>query len=92
MERASGFDNIFMLWEGQSPSDILSSEDISLSGKTLFIVGPEGGFSDAEAEFFTSSSAKPVSLGKRVLRWETAALLCLGLTWWKGEVDNAAHK
>ncbi|WP_290922918.1 16S rRNA (uracil(1498)-N(3))-methyltransferase [Halodesulfovibrio sp.] len=89
MEKAAEFDNIFMLWEGQSPSDILSSEQLDLSGKTLFIIGPEGGFSDTEASYFQEHGAKPVSLGKRILRWETAALLCLGLAWWKGEVNNA---
>lgn len=91
MNRAEEFDNIFMLWEGQSPSDVLSSEQLELSGKTLFIIGPEGGFSDTEAEYFKDQGAKPVSLGKRILRWETAALLCLGLAWWKGEVNNAAR-
>lgn len=91
MKCADEFDNIFMLWEGQSPSDVLSSEQIELSGKTLFIIGPEGGFSDSEASYFMEQGAQPVSLGKRILRWETAALLCLGLAWWKGEVNNAAR-
>jgi 16S rRNA (uracil1498-N3)-methyltransferase len=30
----------------------------------------------------------PVSLGSRVLRWETAALLCLGLFWWAGQPSS----
>ena len=50
MARAGEFDNIFMLWEGQSPSDVLSEKELELKGKTLFIIGPEGGFSEAEAE------------------------------------------
>ena len=91
MAHAADFDNIFMLWEGQSPSEILSDAELQGAGKTLFIIGPEGGFSEAEADFFTTNGAKPISLGKRILRWETAALLCLGLAWWKGEVDNAAR-
>jgi len=91
MQQADIFDNIFMLWEGQSPSDILNSAHLDLQGKTLFIIGPEGGFSDAEAQFFINQGAKPISLGKRILRWETAAMLCLGLSWWKGEVNNAAR-
>ena len=27
----------------------------------------------------------PVSLGNRILRWETAAILALGLAWWAGQ-------
>ncbi|OBQ55667.1 16S rRNA (uracil(1498)-N(3))-methyltransferase [Halodesulfovibrio spirochaetisodalis] len=91
MQAAQEFDNIFMLWEGQSPSEVLSTEQLNLSGKTLFVVGPEGGFSESEATYFMEQGAKPVSLGKRILRWETAALLCLGLAWWNGEVNNAAR-
>ncbi|MCG8531988.1 MAG: 16S rRNA (uracil(1498)-N(3))-methyltransferase [Desulfovibrionales bacterium] len=90
MRHADDFDHIFMLWEGQSPSDVLATTDLQLTGKTLFIIGPEGGFSDTEAEYCQRNGAKPVSLGRRILRWETAALLCLGLSWWKGEVNNAA--
>jgi 16S rRNA (uracil1498-N3)-methyltransferase len=37
-------------------------------------VGPEGGFSDAEVELATAAGWRPVSLGPRVLRIETAAI------------------
>lgn len=40
-------------------------------------VGPEGGFSENEIEFAASSNIKAVSLGKRILRTETAALFIL---------------
>ena len=40
----------------------------------LFIVGPEGGFTKEEESFLIENSYKPVSLGKRVLRVETAAI------------------
>jgi 16S rRNA (uracil1498-N3)-methyltransferase len=44
-----------------------------------FIIGPEGGFDDAETAFLTgSANVKPLSLGETVLRSETAALLALG--------------
>jgi 16S rRNA (uracil1498-N3)-methyltransferase len=45
-------------------------------------VGPEGGFAPEEVDLLRDSGFSPVSLGERVLRWETAALLCLGLRWW----------
>ncbi|WP_159883810.1 RsmE family RNA methyltransferase [Paenibacillus puerhi] len=44
----------------------------------LIIVGPEGGFSEREAEEAEQAGCRPVSLGKRILRTETAAMV--GLT------------
>lgn len=41
------------------------------------IVGAEGGFSQDEAEYAVSLGAKKVSLGKRILRCETAPLFTL---------------
>ncbi len=40
----------------------------------LFFVGPEGGFSNNEEEFMLLNGFDAVSLGKRVLRVETAAM------------------
>lgn len=37
------------------------------------VIGPEGGFSDAELGMLESKGIKPVSLGPRILRTETAA-------------------
>lgn len=43
------------------------------------IVGPEGGFSPEEAQQITAIGAWPVSLGKRILRGETAAIALTAL-------------
>ncbi len=40
----------------------------------LFVIGPEGGFSKEEETFLLNNNFKPVSLGSRVLRVETAAM------------------
>lgn len=40
----------------------------------LFVIGPEGGFSPKEEELLLANNYKPVSLGKRVMRVETAAI------------------
>lgn len=82
IELASGFDRTYILWEGQSPSALLSPAMLGQQGRTLFVVGPEGGFSDNEVQALVLGGFTPVSLGHRILRWETAALLCLGLDWW----------
>ncbi len=46
--------------------------------KLLLIVGPEGGFSEREADEAERAGCRAVSLGKRILRTETAAMV--GLT------------
>ena len=43
------------------------------------IVGPEGGFSEKEAEYLDSLNFHRVSLGKRILRCETAAIYSLSV-------------
>jgi 16S rRNA (uracil1498-N3)-methyltransferase len=42
-------------------------------------IGPEGDFTLAELEVIQTSGAQPVSLGKLVLRVETAAVYCLSI-------------
>ncbi|MGZ9756309.1 16S rRNA (uracil(1498)-N(3))-methyltransferase [Mycoplasma sp. 4423] len=48
-----------------------------ISENTLFFVGPEGGFSDKEVTKAMDNNIKIVSLGKRILRAETAAIFML---------------
>ena len=45
--------------------------------KIVVIIGPEGGFSEAEVQQVMDKGAVPVSLGPRILRAETAAMYCL---------------
>ncbi|MBG0730599.1 16S rRNA (uracil(1498)-N(3))-methyltransferase [Mycoplasma sp. 'Moose RK'] len=45
--------------------------------KTILIVGPEGGFADDEVDLAQKANFQAVSLGKRVLRSETAAIFLL---------------
>ena len=43
------------------------------------IIGPEGGFDEGEANYLKSLNFVPVSLGKRILRCETAAVYALSV-------------
>ena len=43
----------------------------------LIIIGPEGGISETELDKARSGGAVPVSLGRRILRAETAGLTAL---------------
>lgn len=49
----------------------------SLVAGTCLLIGPEGGFSDSEFEIMEKSGAKSISLGKTILRAETAAVAML---------------
>ena len=43
------------------------------------IIGPEGGFDDAEIEAAKDAGGRIISLGKRILRTETAAITAVGM-------------
>ncbi|WP_297598693.1 16S rRNA (uracil(1498)-N(3))-methyltransferase [uncultured Cetobacterium sp.] len=47
--------------------------------KVLYIIGPEGGFDKEEIEFLQDRGVVPVSLGKRILRAETASIIVGGI-------------
>lgn len=50
-------------------------EKSGLPKQVLLIIGPEGGFTEKEIAEAERAGCKPVSLGKRILRTETAALV-----------------
>jgi 16S rRNA (uracil1498-N3)-methyltransferase len=77
--RRGDFDRAFLLYEGDTGGRLLDLTDLAPPGDILLVLGPEGGFSRREANLFADSGITPVSLGARVLRWETAAVLTLGL-------------
>lgn len=45
--------------------------------KCAVFIGPEGGFSEDEIAYALENGVKPVTLGKRILRTETAAIFAL---------------
>jgi len=53
--------------------DCLNSE-IKLNKSITYIIGPEGGFEDKEYQEIRKLGYKSISLGKRILRAETAAI------------------
>lgn len=62
-----------MLWEeGSCPLNAVLPLEPPAS--CVLLVGPEGGFSAAEAQVATAAGFLPVSLGKRILRTETAGM------------------
>ncbi len=47
------------------------------TGGIIIFIGPEGGFSQKEVDFCVENGFRPVTLGKRILRTETAGLAAL---------------
>ena len=50
-------------------------------------IGPEGGFEQAEVEQAVETGAVPVTLGKRILRTETAGMTVLSILMYLMEED-----
>ncbi len=48
-----------------------------INGQVTLLTGPEGGFTDQERELAKAAGFIPVSMGKRILRTETASLAAL---------------
>ncbi|WP_215740731.1 16S rRNA (uracil(1498)-N(3))-methyltransferase [Mesomycoplasma hyorhinis] len=57
--------------ENEENSQLLFDSD------SLFLIGPEGGFTEDEIAKAKAKNFKVISLGKRILRSETAAMFCL---------------
>ena len=57
-------------------------------GQTIAIfIGPEGGFDESEIDEAVKADIKPISLGRRILRTETAGMTVLAWIGYKLEVD-----
>jgi len=65
-------ENKFIAHE-KNESDVIKS----FPTNSIFFVGPEGGFSEYEIDMATKNNVKIVSLGKRILRAETASIFML---------------
>ncbi len=77
-ELTSRFERCYLAWESGDDHSQLCPSHLT-SGKTLIVIGPEGGFDNQEADKIISFGFTPVTLGNSILRWETAATYCLSL-------------
>lgn len=70
----------FIAYEAALPSELLSNRLTHLTGtQTGIMIGPEGGFSDEEIRRAEDAGLVRVSLGSRILRMETAAIVASAL-------------
>jgi 16S rRNA (uracil1498-N3)-methyltransferase len=81
LSRFAEYDVVLFAWE-LAPPQALRDAMLSLlpeQGDVLAVIGPEGGFTHAEAEAATERGAVAISLGSRILRTDTAAMALLAV-------------
>ncbi len=71
LERVSDYRNKLFACEFASESQ---TDVATISGSTAIVIGSEGGFSRAEEDIANEKGFSSVTLGKRILRAETAAI------------------
>ena len=65
-------DNNLLAYE--SADNIFISDIVKEKRNSLIVIGPEGGFSEEEVNYFVANGFDIVTLGSRILRAETAAI------------------
>ncbi|MBQ3116091.1 MAG: 16S rRNA (uracil(1498)-N(3))-methyltransferase [Clostridia bacterium] len=68
-------------------STLSALKEIKSGMKVGVFIGPEGGFDDKEIDALKERGAKIVSLGKRILRTETAAITALSMLMLYAEIN-----
>jgi 16S rRNA (uracil1498-N3)-methyltransferase len=68
----------FVLWEGERARSFRTALAAG-PREVVLLVGPEGGFSHAEISAASEAGFAPVSVGPRILRAETAAMVAVAL-------------
>ncbi|NMC29725.1 MAG: 16S rRNA (uracil(1498)-N(3))-methyltransferase [Pelolinea sp.] len=81
---AQEYDLCLVAWEGERSTTLQNAlQTVQKKGRDAhsiaIFIGPEGGFAAQEMEVFEQAGVVPVSLGKRILRMETAAIVAPAL-------------
>ena len=81
LERFDEYDAVLFAWELAPPAPLRERLLAALpaAGRVLVVVGPEGGFTHDEAEVAARHGAALLSLGRRILRTDTAAVALLAV-------------
>lgn len=81
IETFADYDAVLFPWELADHVPLRDRLPSLVSGakRVLVVIGPEGGFSHTEADAAQSAGAQLISLGSRILRTETAALVVLAI-------------
>jgi tRNA pseudouridine-54 N-methylase len=80
-EQIKDFDAFYVAYENKDGNTL--AKDLLANKENLknvaIMIGAEGGFSEDEIKLLEESGAKIVSLGNRILRTETASIVCAGV-------------
>jgi 16S rRNA (uracil1498-N3)-methyltransferase len=83
------YDKVIVAYEKEAGSKTLTSVFTKELNNILLVIGPEGGFSDAEITYLkTIPNVSFVGLGKRILRSETAPLFLLSVIGYLYELEG----
>ncbi len=77
----SAYQAVLFAWELAARVPLYQQllEVLPATGNVLVVVGPEGGFTHAEADLAEQRGATSISLGPRILRTDTAAIAVLAV-------------
>ena len=75
------FDRVVVPWEeaGDAPGMGAALAGLGRESRVAVVVGPEGGLAPSEIEAMSAVGAIPVTLGRNVLRTETAGIVAVAL-------------
>lgn len=88
VKEIENFDLVLFPYENESKTsmkDVLRNLDEKPKSVAV-IIGPEGGFSDSEAELLKQCDTSCVSLGKTILRTETAGIVAISMVMYELEM------
>ncbi len=86
-ELFANYEKTILFWEGETHEGLRSVVS-GLRSQLLLVIGPEGGFEESEVARSKAAGAETVSLGRQILRVETAAIVALALVQY--ELENLA--
>lgn len=79
IERLSYYDVVILPYENAKVGSMRDVVGLGEGKKIALIIGSEGGFSSDEVKLAEEKNAQVISLGKRILRCETAAIIASAL-------------
>jgi len=80
LAEAKSFDLKLICWENEGAAALAEKvRGAGGAGSVLILVGPEGGFAAGEIDLAREAGFSPVTLGRRILRAETACLAAVAI-------------
>ncbi|MBO8171423.1 MAG: 16S rRNA (uracil(1498)-N(3))-methyltransferase [Bacillaceae bacterium] len=75
LDQADAFDTRLLAYEQEQGATLYEAlQPLDEGSSILLLIGPEGGFSEKEVDEALSAGFRSISLGRRILRTETASL------------------